>query len=161
MVTLTISLLLTAMLLVIPSFAYKNSSRLAVSLYRGMIETRWCKHLLAYVLAGFIIAYHLSFYQTHRTDIGIYISSTLMFATLASGKVVSVLKDIRRNTAITNILAISAMLVAFIPQCLSLAVSLAFILELSCFYPSRYIKFWSLIVPDYGEQQIVDAYFRS
>ena len=54
MVTLIISLLLTAMLLVIPAFAYKNSSRLAVSLYRGMIETRWCKHLLAYVLAGFI-----------------------------------------------------------------------------------------------------------
>ena len=67
MVTLTISLLLTAMLLVIPSFAYKNSSRLAVSLYRGMIETRWCKHLLAYVLAGFIIAYHLSFYQMSCT----------------------------------------------------------------------------------------------
>ena len=161
MVTLTISLLLTAMLLVIPAFAYKNSSRLAVSLYRGMIETRWCKHLLAYVLAGFIIAYHLSFYHTHRTDIGIYISSALMFATLASSKVVSVLKDIRRNRAIMNTLAVSAVLVAFIPQCLSLAVSLAFILELACFYPSRYLKFWSLIVPDYDEEQIIDAYFRS
>ncbi|MFW5517277.1 MAG: hypothetical protein ACOCPA_00295 [Segatella copri] len=149
------------MLLVMPAFAYKNSSRLAVSLYRGMIETRWCKHLLAYVLAGFIIAYHLSFYQTHRTDVGIYISSALMFATLASSKVVSVLKDIRRNMAIMNTLAVSAVLAAFIPQCLSLAVSLAFILELACFYPSRYLKFWSLIVPDYDEEQIVDAYFRS
>lgn len=161
MVTLTISLLLTAMLLVIPAFAYKNSSRLAVSLYRGMIETRWCKHLLAYVLAGFIIAYHLSFYQTHRTDIGIYISSALMIATLASSKVVGVLKAIRRNATIMNTLAVSAVLVAFIPQCLSLAVSLAFILELACFYPSRYLKFWNLIVPDYDEEQIVDGYFRS
>ena len=161
MVTLTISLLFTAMLLVIPAFAYKNSSRFAVSLYRGMVETRWCKHLLAYVLAGFIIAYHLSFYQTHRTDIGIYISSALMFATLASSKAVGVLKAIRRNATIMNTLAVSAVLVAFIPQCLSLAVSLAFILELACFYPSRYLKFWSLIVPDYDEEQIVDAYFRS
>lgn len=161
MITLTISLLLTAMLLIIPSVAYKNSSRLAVSLYRGMIETRWCKHLLAYVLAGFIIAYHLSFYQTHRTDIGIYLSSALMFATLASSKVVNVLKAIRRNVVITNVLAASAVLVAFIPQCLSLAVSLAFILELACFYPSRYIKFWSLVIPDYEEEHLIDAYFRN
>lgn len=49
MVSLIISLIITAMLLIIPAFAYKNSSRLAMSLYRGMVETVWCKNLLAYV----------------------------------------------------------------------------------------------------------------
>lgn len=99
MVSLIISLIITAMLLIIPAFAYRNSSRLAMSLYRGMVETVWCKHLLAYVLAGFVIAYHLSFYQTHRTDIGLYVSSALMFATLSSRWVLVVLKAIRRNDA--------------------------------------------------------------
>ena len=161
MVSLIISLIITAMLLIIPAFAYRNSSRLAMSLYRGMVETVWCKHLLAYVLAGFVIAYHLSFYQTHRTDIGLYVSSALMFATLSSRWVLVVLKAIRRNDAFRNALAVAVVLTAFVPQCLSLAVSFAFVLEMACFYPSRYIKFDQMINGTYGESNLVASYFAS
>lgn len=162
MVSLSISLLITALLILIPAFAYGNTSNAARGIYLRMLSTTWCKFFLANILAALVIAFHLTFYQTHRGDIGLYISSCLVFAALASSKVLVVLKAICRNNITLVRLFMAIIIVAFVPHFLSLAISLAFILEAACFYPGRLSDFIDKReLPELTNGQLARLYFGS
>ncbi|WP_147331009.1 hypothetical protein [Bacteroides uniformis] len=151
-----VTLLLTASLVAIPTVCYKNESKFALKFWLRMTRTRWSKNLLTYILAAFIIGFHLAYYQGHRAELGIYISSILVFVSLASAKMVLFLKAIRHSKYLLVGLSAATLIITFIPGFLSLACSLAFIIEAACFYPGKNALDDACITDPKG---FVNAYF--
>ena len=65
------------------------------------------------------------------------LSSISVFFSLASKKNMILLQTIRRSRIAIMTLAVIAIAISFVPHLLSVAVTLAFILEAACCFPSK------------------------
>lgn len=84
-----------------------------------------------------IILFHLMYYALFPLDKGIMFSSVYVFFSLASKKNMILLQAIRKSRIAITTLAVTAIAVSFVPHLFSVAVTLAFILEAACCFPSK------------------------
>ena len=84
-----------------------------------------------------LILFHLVYYALFPLEKGIMLSSIYVFFSLASKKNMILLQTIRQSRMIIIFLAFTTIVLSFIPHLLSLAVTLAFILEAACCFPSK------------------------
>lgn len=78
-----------------------------------------------------------SYYALFPLEKGIMLSSIYVFFSLASKKNMILLQTIRKSRLIVMVLAFTTIVLSFIPHLLSVAVTLAFILEVACCFPSK------------------------
>ena len=83
-----------------------------------------------------LILFHLVYYALFPLEKGIMLSSIYVFFSLAYKNMI-LLQTIRQSHMIVMVLAFTAIVLSFIPHLLSLAVTLAFILEAACCFPAK------------------------
>ena len=84
-----------------------------------------------------LILFHLVYYAVFPLEKGIMLSLIYVFFSLAYKKNMILLQTIRQSHMIVMVLAFTAIVLSFIPHLLSLAVTLAFILEAACCFPAK------------------------
>lgn len=84
-----------------------------------------------------LILFHLVYYALFPLEKCIMLSSIYVFFSLASKKNIILLQAIRQSRMAVVGLAITAIVVSFIPHLFSVSVTLAFILEAACCFPSK------------------------
>lgn len=103
----------------------------------GMAYSENFRLFTARLLCLALILFHLVYYALFPLEKGIMLSSIYVFFSLASKKNMMLLHTIRQSHMIVMVLAFTAIVVSFIPHLLSVAVTLAFILEAACCFPSK------------------------
>ena len=89
-----------------------------------------------------LILFHLVYYALFPLEKGIMLSSIYVFFSLASKKNMILLQTIRKSRMIVMVLAFTTIVLSFIPHLLSVAVTLAFILEAACCFTWTLAQFW-------------------
>lgn len=103
----------------------------------GMAYSENFRLFTARMLCLALILFHLVYYAVFPLEKGIMLSLIYVLFSLAYKKNMILLKTIRQSHMIVMVLAFTAIVVSFIPHLLSLAVTLAFILEAACCFPSK------------------------
>ena len=103
----------------------------------GMAYSENFRLFTARMLCLALILFHLVYYALFPLEKGIMLSSIYVFFSLASKKNMILLQTIRQSRMIIIFLAFTTIVLSFIPHLLSLAVTLAFILEAACCFPSK------------------------
>ena len=102
----------------------------------GMAYSENFRLFTARLLCLALILFHLVYYALFPLEKGIMLSSIYVFFSLASKKNMILLQTIRRSRIAIMTLAVIAIAISFVPHLLSVAVTLAFILEAACCFPS-------------------------
>ena len=102
----------------------------------GMAYSENFRLFTARLLCLVLILFHLVYYALFPLEKGIMLSSIYVFFSLASKKNMILLQTIRRSRIAIMTLAVIAIAISFVPHLLSVAVTLAFILEAACCFPS-------------------------
>ena len=124
-----------ASLFLFPARLYTN--RKFRRAWPGMTYSLNFRLFTAQLLCLALILFHLVYYALFPLDKGIMLSSIYVFFSLASKKNMILLQTIRQSHMIVAVFAFTAIVVSFIPHLLSMAVTLAFILEVACYFPSK------------------------
>lgn len=105
----------------------------------GMAYSENFRLFTARMLCLALILFHLVYYALFPLEKGIMLSSIYVFFSLASKKNMILLQTIRQSRMIVMVmvLAFTTIVLSFIPHLLSVAVTLAFILEAACCFPSK------------------------
>ena len=98
----------------------------------GMAYSENFRLFTARMLCLALILFHLVYYALFPLEKGIMLSSIYVFFSLASKKNMILLQTIRKSRMIVMVLAFTT-----IAHLLSVAVTLAFILEAACCFPSK------------------------
>lgn len=132
---LIIFLAFSLFLFLFPAMLYTN--RKFRRAWLGMAYSENFRLFTARLLCLALILFHLVYYALFPLEKGIMLSSIYVFFSLASKKNVILLQAIRQSRMTVIALAVTAIVVSFIPHLLSVAVTLAFILEAACCFPSK------------------------
>lgn len=135
MTYLKIAIFLAFSLFLFPARLYTN--RKFRRAWLGMAYSENFRLFTARLLCLALILFHLVYYALFPLEKGIMLSSIYVFFSLASKKNMILLQTIRQSHMIVMVLAFTAIVVSFIPHLLSVAVTLAFILEAACCFPSK------------------------
>ncbi len=130
-----IFLAFTAMLFVFPQWLYRN--RRFRPVWVMMAFSGKCRRFVAMLMCLALLLFHIAYFAVFPTHQGVIISSLIAFASLATKYSVRVLEIIRRSGKLAIALAVLAIALAFVPEMLSVSISLAFILEFACCFPSK------------------------
>lgn len=103
----------------------------------GMAYSENFRLFTARLLCLALILFHLVYYALFPLEKGIMLSSIYVFFSLASKKNMILLQTIRKSRLIVMVLAFTTIELSFIPHLLSVAVTLAFILEAACCFHSK------------------------
>ena len=103
----------------------------------GMAYSENFRLFTARLLCLVLILFHLVYYALFPLEKGIMLSSIYVFFSLASKKNMILLQTIRRSRIAIMALAVIVIAISFVPHLLSVAVTLAFILETVCCFPSK------------------------
>ena len=103
----------------------------------GMAYSENFRLFTARMLCLALILFHLMYYAVFPLEKGIMLSLIYVFFSLAYKKNMILLQTIRQSHMIVMVLAFTAIVLSFIPHLLSLAVTLAFILEAACCFPAK------------------------
>lgn len=132
---LIIFLAFSLFLFLFPAMLYTN--RKYRRAWLGMAYSENFRLFTARLLCLALILFHLVYYALFPLEKGIMLSSIYVFFSLASKKNLILLQTIRRSRIAIMALAIIAIAISFVPHLLSVAVTLAFILETACCFPSK------------------------
>lgn len=102
----------------------------------GMAYSENFRLFTARMLCLALILFHLVYYAVFPLEKGIMLSLIYVFFSLAYKNMI-LLQTIRQSHMIVMVLAFTAIVLSFIPHLLSLAVTLAFILEAACCFPAK------------------------
>lgn len=122
-------------LFLFPMRLYKNVKFRKVWL--GMAYSENFRLFTTRLLCLIVILFHLTYFALFPTDKGIMLSSLYVFFSLASNKNMKLLQAIRQSYMTICILALVAVALSFTPHMLSTGMTLAFVLEAACCYPSK------------------------
>jgi predicted membrane protein len=89
------------------------------------------------LLCLLLIMLHLVYYTLFPSDKGIMLSTLYVFFSLASRKNMMLLQFIRTSRPAIIALAVAAVVLAFVPHMLSVAITLALILETAYCFPAK------------------------
>ena len=103
----------------------------------GMAYSENFRLFTARLLCLVLILFHLVYYALFPLEKGIMLSSIYVFFSLASKKNMILLQAIRRSSIAMIAFAVVSIIVSFVPHLLSVAVTLAFILEAAYCFPSK------------------------
>lgn len=129
---------------------YQN--RKFISAWLALAYSDNCRLFVARLLSLLVIVFHIAYYALFPTDKGIMISSLYVFFSLASKYNLKLLMAIRRSEWGISVLALTAMGIAFLPNSLSSAITLAMIIVAVCCLPSQVKKQKSKIQPSLDSQ---------
>lgn len=113
------------------------SSRKFRRVWLGLAYSENFRLFAARLLCLALILFHLVYYALFPWDKGIMLSSIFVFLSLASKKNMILLQAIRHSHIAVMSIAITAIVISFIPHLFSLAVTFAFMLEAACCFPSK------------------------
>jgi hypothetical protein len=147
-----IFLAFTALLFVFPQWLFRNRRFRLV--YIIMAYSDKCRQFAATVMCLTLLLFHIVYFAVFPTNQGIILSSLIAFSSLATKHSARLLQFIRQSKQCTVALAVATIVFAFIPGMLSLGISLAFILEFACSYPSKHKirRNTTVKTQDYGKQ---------
>lgn len=91
----------------------------------------------ARLLCLIVILFHLVYFTLFPADKGIMLSTVYVFFALASNKNMKLLQAIRQSHMAICLLALAAVALSFTSHMLSTGITLAFVLEAACCYPSK------------------------
>ena len=103
----------------------------------GMAYSENFRLFTARLLCLALILFHLVYYALFPLEKGIMLSSIYVFFSLASKKNMILLQTIRWSRIAIMALAVIVIAISFVPHLLSVAVTLALILETVCCFPSK------------------------
>ena len=132
---LIIFLAFSLFLFLFPAMLYTN--RKFRRAWLGMAYSENFRLFTARLLCLVLILFHLVYYALFPLEKGIMLSSIYVFFSLASKKNMILLQTIRRSRIAIMALAVIVIAFSFVPHLLSVAVTLAFILEAACCFPSK------------------------
>lgn len=139
MTFLVIHLLIISTLFLVPMCLYKRRNRFMTRFCFRMTALAAARKLYRLALLIILLLYHYVCMCAQPCEVGI-LGSTLLFALFFGfadvDKWLHRLHDERKTGAVAGL---SAVMFAFTPHLLTLAVSVAFVLLAAIFYPSRWI----------------------
>jgi hypothetical protein len=92
--------------------------------------------MAANILAMILIFFHPAYYAVFPQDRGIMLSLPIVFFLFFTKLSVKALMTIRRNRYLRWSMTLACLIMPFIPHLLPMAISMAFALEFSYFYPA-------------------------
>ena len=130
-ILLAFSLLLS----VFPFLLYRNRNFRKVRL--GLAYCENFRLFVARVLCLFLIIFHLVYYTFYPMDKGIMISTAYVFFSLAAKKNMVLLQAIRRSRMAFVVLAITAIVFAFVLYMPAVTITIVYTLEAACCFPYK------------------------
>ena len=150
------------LLVFLPIIAFRNSTPAMVRIWVRMAFDPSTRKMAANLLAMTIILLHLVYHIVFPSDWGLAISFPIMFYLFSTQRSMNLLKSIRHSRNLRWVVVIACLVMPFLPHMLSVAMTLAFVLEVSYFYPSDCLT--NFYEEHAGEQDVdrkfVDAYFK-
>lgn len=149
------------LLILLPVFFYRKYKPAHVTVWIRMAYDKNGLKMASNMLALVVIFFHLTYFSLFPDDIGIAVSTVMVFFLLSTKHSVRLTLSIRRNKYLFRILALMCVLMLLLPHTLSIAYSLAAILECACFFPAEGLE--NFYEEHVGEEDVdnrfVDAYF--
>ena len=149
------------LLILLPVFFYRKYKPTHVTVWIRMAYDKNGLKMASNMLALVVIFFHLTYFSLFPDDIGIAVSTVMVFFLLSTKHSVRLTLSIRRNKYLFRILALMCVLMLLLPHTLSIAYSLAAILECACFFPAEGLE--NFYEQHVGEEDVdnrfVDAYF--
>lgn len=140
MILTFIHLVLVSVILIAPTFLYKNRSRKMISFYRHMTYSEYCRMFYAKILLLALILFHFVCYWTNPGQPGVMGSTVLMFYLFSTKRTLNLLMDVRNSRSMLVFTFTAALALLFIPYMYSFGVTLGYILLAAVFYPSKKIQ---------------------
>ena len=133
-----------------------------VRVWLRMIYDISTREMAAIILAMILTFFHPAYFAVFPQDRGIMLSLPSVFLMFCPKLNVKMLMQIRRKRYLRWGLTLACLIMPFIPHLLSLAISLAFILEFSYFYPTEGME--DLYEEHAGDEDVdkkfIDTYFK-
>lgn len=129
MILTLVHLVLISVILLAPTFLYRNRSRRMMKFYRRMTYSEYCRHFYGRILLLMVILFHFAYYWMKPGVISVMISTPLLFYLFSSKRTVALLKGLRDSRGVMVFLFTVALAMLFIPYMYSLGVSLLSRLE--------------------------------
>lgn len=150
------------LLVLLPITLYKRNSPFMVRLWLRMAYDQNTRKMAANLMTMILILFHLAYYAVFPSDKGIMISTLLLFVLFSTKRCVCLLTGIRQGRKLRWVLAILCLGLPFVPHMLSTAISLAFVLETSFFFPAEGLTdFYENNVKEQDvDKKFVEAYFK-
>jgi len=152
------------LLMAVPVLLYqKEGNAKRIRFFTALALSSNARKLVVNIVALIVILFHLVFYAVFPSDYGIMFSTILVFVLLSTKRCEKLLQTVRNNLRFQAAIFILILVSAFTPHLLSLAITMAFMLEASYIFPGKHIKKFILDhhedEPDY-EEKFLDAYFK-
>lgn len=150
------------LLVLIPILIYQRYSSFMVKIWMRMIYDHSTRKMAVNLLAMILIFFHPAYFAVFPQDRGVWLSIPIIFFLYATKFSVKMLLKIRNQRYIRWSMTLACIILPFIPHLLPLAISMAFILEFSYFYPAEGMeKFYNEHAgEDDVDRKFIDAYFK-
>lgn len=150
------------LLVLLPVLIYNRYSPLVVRICLHMITDPESKRVPANILVVLLVFYITIHYAVYPKDWGIIPPIAIIIFLSFTKNCIKTLLTIRRKHYLRWCITFVCLIIPFIPHLLSLAITLAFILEFSYFYPSDGMeKFYDDHANEADvDKKFIDAYFK-
>ena len=150
------------LLVLLPVLLYKRYSPFMVKIWLRMIYDPSTRKMAANALAMILIFFHPAYYAVFPQDRGIMLSLPIVFFLFFTKLSVKTLMTIRRNRYLRWSMTLACLIMPFIPHLLPMAISMAFALEFSYFYPADGMeKFYEEHTgEDDVDKKFIETYFK-
>ena len=150
------------LLILLPIFLYKNDKTGIMAIWYRLAFDKYSMKMAANLLALVVIFFNLTYFAVFSNDIGILVSTVIMFFLFSVRKSVKAILTIRRNKYLYITLASVTILILFIPHTLSTAYTLGAIIECASIFPATGLEnFYNKNLEDEKlGKQFMDAYFH-
>lgn len=161
MITLIIFFIFPLLLILLPIFMYRTYKPRMVSVLYRLAFSKVGLKMATILLAIVVILFNLTYAASFQKDVGLMISTLIMFFLLSTKKSIRLLLSIRRNKYQFIFLAVLTLLILFIPNMFPISYTLATILECASLFPAEGLEiFYHKNANNLVFNKIfVDAYF--
>ena len=149
------------LLVALPVLFYRNSRPYMMGVWLRLAYNENGRKMAGNLTALLVAIFHIVYFAAYPKDYGIMFSTLIVFTLLSTKRCVSILQGIRWNKTIFLVGAALCIITCAIPHMFSLAMSVAMLLEASCFFPSKGLEnfYEEHVTEPEVDKMFVDAYF--
>ena len=140
MILSIVHLVLVSVILLAPTFLYKNRSRRMIHFYQRMSYQEYCRMFYARILLLTVILFHFAYYWMKPGQYGVMASTILVFYLFSTKRTLSLVRGIRNSRGVMVFVFTLALALLFTAHMYSFGVTLGYILLAAVFYPSRKLE---------------------
>ena len=129
-----------------------------------LVHDNTTRKLTANILSITVMFFHFIYLSVFSSDIGLFLSSAFVIMLFSTKKTLQIIMTLRYSKHLQLVIAGITLICSFVPHLMSLAVSLAYVLDIALLFPAKGIEdFYEAHINERiadNDKRFVEAYFK-